>query len=193
MNRFWLIFVLISICFSCSTSRNTTSSSDQKTDYATSQKDSILITVKSGNLSEDMTHNDELLFMGYLTKSSGTLDSAVLRKRLTLDSQNMTKSFQWHVDQSVLGQDLMLFILEQDSDTPIEQIDAILRIHYKPIVNAFKNRSYSEIEKYIGDEDILDCRVLNILTPTEFNFRGVYKMDRYDYSVKIEKTRHNIN
>jgi len=164
-----------------------TSNSDREVDYQSVQSDSLSITVKSDNLSEDMTHNDELLIMGYLYKDSGVLDSVILTKRLTLNPKNMSKTFKWHVGQSVLGKDIMLFILEQDSDTPSEQIDAILRIHYSSIIKAFKNRSYSEIEKYIGDEDVLDYRLLKDLsTPLEFTFRGIYKMDKYEYAVKIE-------
>lgn len=187
MNRFILIFVLGLACLSCRTSRNINTNADQRTNSSNFQNDVLLITVESNNLSEDMTHDDELLIMGYLAKPSGILDSAILKHRLILDLQHMAKSFQWHVDQNIYGKGLMLFILEQDSDTPIAQIDAILRIHYKPVINAFNNRSYTEIEKYIGDEDILDYRVLEISPPTEFTFRGVYKMDRYEYSVKVEK------
>jgi len=152
--------------------------------------DTVLVIIKSENLSEDFSKNDELLILAYVSKDSSVLDTAILKKRLTLTDQKMQDEFQWKITPDLADKDLLIFLIEQDADTPIEQIDAILRIHSSNVINAFKNRNYSSIEKYLGDEDILGIKLLekpDFNYPIEFYFRGLYRMDRYEYLLTFKK------
>ncbi|UII28288.1 hypothetical protein LVD15_07635 [Fulvivirga maritima] len=91
---------------------------------------------------------------------------------------------------------MLLFFIEQDSETPIPQIDAILRIHHTDLIDAFNRHSYTDIETYLGDEDLLSYKLIkdvNFSKPIQFSFSGRYKMDKYEYSIHIQKLKSTHN
>ena len=173
---------------SCISNNSSSSISTLPKDDIEQNNSSYKITIDCKNLSEDLTHNDELLIMGYEYGITTNLNKPILNKRLILDDDNMVKTFQWNTEINLFHGDIILILIEQDSDTPIEQIDAILRIHSKSIIEAYESRNYTELEKYLGDEDLLGYKIINknISESIEFSIEGVYKMDRYSYLIKIE-------
>ena len=83
----------------------------------------------------------------------------------------------------------MLFVIELDSETPIHRIDSTLRASHQSILKAFDTPSYSTIEKYLGDDDILGYRRISKLDYSQkntFDFIGRYKLDKFEYRVTIE-------
>lgn len=155
--------------------------------------ETFMVNIKGHNLSEDLsrilsTKNDELLIFIYQKKDSGSLDAPLLQKTLELDSQNKEKHFIWDKKDIPEGQDLLFLLLEQDFDTPIEQIDPILRIHYLSIIDAFKKRDYQKIRTYLGTEDFLGYKTIENFSFAKahtFNIKGVYKLDLYEYEISI--------
>ncbi|GAB5524928.1 MAG: hypothetical protein Roseis2KO_28000 [Roseivirga sp.] len=155
--------------------------------------DSLTITINGLNLSEDMsktlsTKNDELLIFIYENKENGTLDAPLLHQTMLLDLEHRKKYFTWKKDSSLKGKDLLFIMLEQDYDTPVEQLDPIIRVQYQQIMAAFKKRDYRALRTYLGTEDFLGYkRLTNFSTdePYRFTITGVYKLDLYEYEITI--------
>jgi hypothetical protein len=155
-----------------------------------SPPDSLLITVKANDLSENMSGNDEILIICYLYRDSSKLDTPLFRQRMTLDHKKMSLKFGCKWNTSFANQALLLFLIEQDSALPISQIDSMVRVDHRAIIQEFNSRNYTGIEKYLGDEDVLGVKVIPKMDYTIANiisFRGRYKLDKYDYLVKFEK------
>ncbi|MBL3654511.1 hypothetical protein [Fulvivirga sediminis] len=146
-------FILIITLISCSSAVKTASVSKHVSDVDTPyiSKDSLLFNITSYNLSEDLTKNDELLIMAYWLCDSLPLETAFIKKQLIIDPDHMSRDFTWPILLTSEGKNMLLFFIEQDSETPIPQIDAILRIHHTDLIDAFNRHSYSDIETYLGD------------------------------------------
>ena len=155
-------------------------------------KDSVSVVVEALNLSEDMsrlsTKNDELLLLLYKMGPAETLDKYIWNKQFVLD-QSASK-IQLSISKPLLetSSTYLLVLIEQDSETPLEQIDPIIRVHYNQLLKAYKNRNYREIEKFIGDEDILGIKTITYQAQgaaIELRFTGMQRLDQYDYLLKI--------
>ena len=151
--------------------------------------DSLKITITSLNLSEDVSGNDEILILCYLDRDTLTLNETLFQKRLNFPSKNSSRNFSVKLKEDISEKPLLLFVLEQDSDLPIQKIDSILRISHLAIRKQFNARNYTGIEQYLEDEDILGIKAisnLNCAQPYVVNFSGFYKLDKYDYSIQIK-------
>ena len=154
--------------------------------------DSLFITLRGIDLSEDMsrlsTKNDEILVLIYNYMDSLELNGPLVHKKLTFARTGASKSFPWKVKEPLVTGKLLFLLIEQDSDIPVEQIDPVIRVYHHDLIEAYKAKDYGRIEKYLGDEDLLGVQVINKLekgTQIEFRLRGVYKLDKYEYQVKI--------
>jgi hypothetical protein len=155
-----------------------------------SPPDSLLITVKTIDLSENTSGNDEILIMCYVYLDSSKLAQPLFRQKITLDQKNTSRKFGCKWNTSIANQPLLLFLIEQDSMLPISQIDSTVRVSHQAIIQEFNRRAYSGIEKYLGDEDILGVKIIPHLDydiTNIFSFRGRHKLDKYDYLVKLER------
>ncbi|GEM_PF-6460123 len=158
-----------------------------------SPSDSLTITIEALNLSEDLskilsTKNDELLILVYENQTEGNLSTPLLIQELLLDIDNPKKSFHWKKDRSLSGKDLLFVLLEQDYETPVEQLDPIFRVQHQHIIAAFKKRDYQTLKTYLGTEDLLGYKVLQGFSLQEsltFTVKGVYKLDLYEYNITI--------
>lgn len=147
------------------------------------------VTVTSDNLSENLTGNDEILVICYLYRDSLTLDEPLFTQKLRINSKNLSRKFQLKLNKDIVNQSMLLFLIEQDSETPLQQIDSTLRVNYRDVMVEFKKRNYSGIEKYLGDEDILGYEMISAMdynAPNLYHFSGVYKLDKFEYWLKIE-------
>lgn len=168
---------------SCRLSPTVTSS------YSNTSPDSLRVTVTSTNLSENMTGNDEILIMCYIYRDSSKLDQPLFRQKLHIDLRHSSRQFLCKWNKSIGDQPLLLFLIEQDSELPITQIDSMVQVNHRSILREFQGGTYSGIEKYLGDEDILGFKVISKMDYTSSNlfiFNGRYKLDKYEYTVKIE-------
>ena len=177
----------VAIVLSCSSKIKTTSGT---TRY---KSDSLWVTVTSDNLSENLTGNDEILVMCYLYRDSMTLDELLFGQKLRINAKNLSRKFKLKLHNDIGDRPMLLFLVEQDSETPLRQIDSTLRVSHRNIMTEFKKGNYSGIEKYLGDEDVLGYEMISAMdynAPNLYHFSGVYKLDRYEYWVKIETARH---
>ena len=158
-------------------------------------QDSISLSIEAIDLSEDMsvlsTKNDEILLLIFEQQDSMELSESLLSKRLKFDENKRFRQFTFTLDRRIVDSSLLLFLIEQDAETPIEQLEPIIRIHYSSIIEAYSSRNYLQIEKYLGDEDILGVLHIRELvsTPAQFRFQGVHKMDKFEYLIRIEKMK----
>ncbi|MFY0598392.1 MAG: hypothetical protein JXR03_01890 [Cyclobacteriaceae bacterium] len=189
-----LLLLIMSLVFSCR-SLNSSNSSFQGVypDSADLTVDSLSIFIKAIDLSEDLSrfssNNDELLILVYEMNDSLTLGEPLLKKEINLDSAISSKTLVFESWNEPLNGKLFFILIEQDSETPIEQIDPILRVHYKKIAQLFESRNYLGLETYLGDEDVLGIEILEKHKVANegyaFIISGVYKLDKYKYSISI--------
>ncbi|MEQ9167033.1 MAG: hypothetical protein RLO12_12315 [Fulvivirga sp.] len=155
--------------------------------------DSISIKISAINLSEDLsvisTKNDELLILIYELKDTAALSEPVLQKQFNVDKSNPSRLIYWNNFNQSAVKKYLLVLVERDSDVSTEQIEPVLRVHHKEINDAFRQKNYSEIEKYLGDEDILgfyEFSAKELSNNSFIKFKGTYKMDRYEYIIQFE-------
>ena len=137
------------------------------------------------------TKNDELLILIYEANDLNKLSEALLTKRLQLDGTHRSKTVQVSIDYEIVNSRILFILIEQDSETPIEQIEPIVRIQYPKIMEAFQANDYTELEKYLGDEDLLGIKIISkwdVNNQAKFKMSGIHKLDRYEYLVNIKQT-----
>lgn len=155
--------------------------------------DSITISIEAKKLSEDMhilsSKNDEILLLIYEQSDSTELIRLILQKDFLFDRENRFDQFKIALDISQIEGRLIFFLIEQDSETPIEQIDPIIRVQYVQIIDAFEAGDYVLMEKYIGDEDLLGINYLSDFKREniELEFAGFYKLDKFQYLINLTK------
>lgn len=201
----WLILLVI-FFVSCSIQRvNTTDQNIESTDsHLLSEPPSVSKTInvvlKGKDLSEDLsvvsTKNDEILLLIYTyptvhlnsAGTSETLDAPVLVSKANIDQYNREHSAQWSITNYDQEKRFLLLLIEQDEQTPIEQLDPIIRVNHRSILKAYQGRDYSGLKKYLGDEDLLGVCFIDskeIQKEEMYSFRGVHKLDKYDYTVRL--------
>ena len=152
MNQKLPVLALILLITACKGTKSIPSPSIETKEVQLSVTDSLSIVVEAINLSEDMsrlsTKNDELLILIYELKDSLELDQFLFSKQLKLDERTRSKKIWFSTSKNLTKSRLLFLLIEQDSETPIEQIDPIVRIHYQQIVGAFEDSNYLEIEKF---------------------------------------------
>ena len=191
---FLTLLTFIFILSSCKTTSNHIVENTTKESRETIKtNDRILkLIISSDDLSEDMSRlsskNDEILLLFYKISDNPILDSPTHMEKFVFDKKekNLKSIFIPNIDKT---KKFILFLLEQDSETPIEQLDSTIRINYKKLIEIFNDKDYMEIEKYLGDEDILGIKIIdfqNINSLKTINFQGVHRFDNYNYSIKIK-------
>ncbi|MCW3072647.1 MAG: hypothetical protein JWO44_2537 [Bacteroidetes bacterium] len=152
--------------------------------------DSIRLEIVSSNLSEDMStlssNDDELLLLIYDYTDSTVTGSPAFTGYFTLHKKDQKVILPADPLGNFIQHDLLLFLIEIDSDKKPGDIEASVTHHYKELIAAYKLRDYLAIEKVIGDEDVLGIKVLPAFKPGKDNeiiFSDIYKMDRFSYSL----------
>ncbi len=182
----WTVFMIL--LTSCAVQKNT--SSILESSPVLNVIDSVSVNVKCKNLSEEMTNSDELAILIYSANSSAPLDSAILKRKFNITRDSMNYQTEWVVPHKLLTQDILIFLIEIDEGSSLEQFDAILRIHAHSIIKAREQRNAEALEKFLGKEDLLGYLKLdniNLDTPVKFFITGSKLFDRYEYEIMMEK------
>jgi hypothetical protein len=143
--------------------------------------DSLKIQIEAVNLSEDMStlssKNDELLLILYDFSDTSKLYNPILSEFFILDTVRRTEEI--HFFYSDVQHDVLLFLIEQDTDRSPDQIELIVRKNFKQIMSLYRNRDLIPLQKIIGDDDIMGIKLLNgFSVKTKFSFNGRYKLVR---------------
>ena len=130
-----------------------------------------------------------MIILSYLyDNDSSNLNEPLFREKLKFYPKTGTKQFNCKLKKDISDQRTLLFLIEQDSELSIADMDSAVRINHRDIIREFNNRNYTGVEKYLGDEDVLGFRVIQKLKsfePNVFSFSGIYKLDKYEYQVKL--------
>lgn len=153
------------------------------------QDDSTIIHIKvsSSNLSEDLSvtssKNDELMLLIYeYSEDVEMLGKPLLDANFRFNENQMEYSKEWKIkDQN----EFIFFLIEQDSDNSIYQIDPVIRVYFKEIIECHRKRDYQGIEKYLGDEDLLGFA--SFLVPSNHQLNGVFKLDKFEYTITFQE------
>lgn len=194
MKAIWLFVLSVALLSGCASTKPLNQAGGTALELMPKlPSDSLTITIDALNLSEDLsktlsTKNDELLIFIYENKEDGSLDAPLIHHAMLLDLKHRKKHFTWKKDSSLAGKDLLFIMLEQDYDTPVAQLDPIIRVQHEHIIAAFKKRDYRTLRKYLGTEDFLGYKkLLDFSADESYNFTitGVYKLDLYEYIITI--------
>jgi hypothetical protein len=150
----------------------------------------LKIITSSSNLSEDMstlsTNNDELVLLVYRFSDSTITGTPLASMYTVFDKNKKCDTLVCTNTADLLGKDLIIFLLEMDSDKKAAQVDPLIRQHYPELAKAYVMKNYLEIEKLIGDDDILGIEMIDALKyPETIRFSDIHRMDRFDYTIKI--------
>jgi hypothetical protein len=150
----------------------------------------LKIIMSSTNLSEDMstlsTNNDELSLLIYEFSDSTIVGAPLVSRYTVFDKNRKCDTLIVNNAPQLIGKDLIVFLLEMDSDKKTEQVDPLIRKNYSALARAYIAKNYLEIEHLIGDDDILGIEMIgNLKHPETIQFSDVHRMDRFDYTIKI--------
>ena len=194
MKRLFVGLFSLVVIVSCKNAVHLPQESVETDPIKLTSSDSFLITIQGINLSEDMsrlsTKNDEIFVLVYEYFDSLQLNEPLVSKKLLMAGKGATKTFRANIKQELNIDRLLFLLIEQDSERPKEQLDPIIRVYYRELMEAYHSNDYERIEKYFGDEDLLGIRIIEPLEKggeVGFTLRGIHKMDRYEYKIEISR------
>jgi len=147
--------------------------------------DSLTVIVQGINISENVSGKDELIVLGY-TYCDSVLAAPLFAHKFYFSPQTGSRHFKF--TWSDTSTPLLIVLLEEDSDTPIDSLDSLVRLHHVALRKAFSASQYLVIEKYLGDDDVLGIKTISSIhcqDPTVLTFAGLYKLDKYEYRITI--------
>ena len=190
LTRLSTYFILVIFIIGCKGSKSI-SSKPNSTNYVTNLQPNYSATLTANNLSETFTKNDEVLFLMYREDPSPATPYPILLKNIIFTPENKVIKYNCNIENIVGNQRLIFVLIEIDSKKNLAQIEPIIRINYKAIINAFNNPKSNDLETYLGDDDLLSIKAIGFKDLMKLNgtlnFKGTHLMDAYDYSLSIQK------
>lgn len=187
------IFLLLSIFISCGSFKKYLPFSSRQEPAKIALADSVQLIVQSTNLSEDMStlssNDDELVIFIYNYSDSTITSKPIFSSYFILNKNKMCDTIHYADKINEQNNNIIFFLLEMDSDKKLEEIEPSVSNHYKELIAVYNKKDYTEIEKHIGDDDLLGMmRIENLKSnrPLTFEFNDIYKMDRFSYSITLK-------
>jgi hypothetical protein len=153
--------------------------------------DTTELIIRSTNLSEDMStlssNDDEVMLLLYNFNDSLITAPPVLSTYFVLTKKRNADTL--YSSELNKHKNMILFLLEIDSNKTLAEIETLVSAHYKDLISASLSKNYPVIQRCIGDDDILGIREVSGYEPSqnlEIIFSDIYRMDRYDYSVTLK-------
>jgi len=145
--------------------------------------DSVTLIIHGLNLSEDMStlssRNDEILLLIYDYSDSSKVQAPTTLEYFVLDSANRKKSVR--IGCNSYSKSLILLV-ELDTERKPQQVETIIRKNMNNVLQLAKQNNRMELQKILGDDDILGYRILQTLcTKQAFTISGRFKLDKYSY------------
>ena len=192
--KFYIYLLVASTLLSCSGGKKV-SNKPSSTNYVTNLQPNYSVSIMANNLSESFTKNDEVLFLMYREDPSPATPYPILLKTILFSTENNKIKYNCNIENIVGNQRLIMVLIELDSKKNLAQIEPIVRINYKTLINAFNNPKSNEIETFLGDDDLLSIKAIGFKDLMKLdgviNVKGTKLMDAYDYSIKVEKLLNN--
>lgn len=192
--KFYIYLLVASTLLSCSGGKKV-SNKPSSTNYVTNLQPNYSVSIMANNLSESFTKNDEVIFLMYREDPSPATPYPILLKTILFSTENNKIKYNCNIENIVGNQRIILVLIELDSKKNLAQIEPIVRINYKTLINAFNNPKSNEIETFLGDDDLLSIKAIGFKDLMKLdgviNVKGTKLMDAYDYSIKIQKILNN--
>lgn len=145
--------------------------------------------IKGINLSEDLSRlasqDDEILLLAY--KSQDILTGPTITEYLIFDEKHMLFEIPINKDDFI-DDELILFMLEIDTERRPSEIEPIVRNHVLGLENDFLKKNRVAQKKILGDDDMLGVLRINkekLELRQTYNIIGTHKMDRYEYDLEF--------
>jgi hypothetical protein len=167
------IYLLFFIFASCSGKRDNAiyRSANKKEVTKAVLSDSVQLIVSSTNLSEDMSslssNDDEVAVFIYNYSDSAITSKPVFSDYFILNKNKMSYTIQYTDKITELNNNVIFFLLEVDSEKKLREIESEVRKNYKELINAYYKKDYTEIEKYIGDDDLMGIKKIENIDLTD--------------------------
>lgn len=153
--------------------------------------DTTLITIEAVNLSEDMStlssKNDELLMLIYDFTDTTKLLKPLVSEYFVLDSMQWIRQVTLKTDKV---RQILLVLIEVDTEKPPAVIEKNFRLHYRDVLNLFRQKDRAGLFKLLDDEDLMGYQVIpnfDRASGHNFSFQGRYKLDKFHYRIVIKK------
>ena len=179
---FFLVFSAYSLtCFTQDTKERLCQSTDAE----------VMITAY--NLSEDLSplasQSDEILIAIYQLGDSSTSPKVLTAQTFTVTQKDSMKIAFFRLNPSPPTDSLLIFLIERDSDTGLNDYISKLRNHEVEFYRSAKTGDYRKVDELLGNDDLLGTGslVLGEITPSNniLMFEGVHLFDRYKYRIGV--------
>ena len=145
------------------------------------------IFIEAKDLTEDLsdfsTQNDEILFLLY--SQDDTTSPLILIATDFHIFQKDSMTYTLLIPRSEEFNNVILIIIELDTDKTIEQIDPVVRAHSNNIYKKYIEKDRIGMETYLGDDDLIGYHIISKKQLQKCNFsfisKGYQFMDRYEY------------
>lgn len=184
--RQYTYFYLLLFFLSCKGGKEIKQTNNQQ---QVQKKATHQVKIVSNNLSEEITSNDELDVYLYKLPADGSVPQPLL-----LHSMVFTKSGQtlaYNIDMSAVGKndELLLVVIEMDSKREFQQMEPVVRLNWKDILQYHNQPKSDVLLKFLGDEDLLIIKKFTLKDiekdKNKVAIEGVHLFDKYDYSLFI--------
>ncbi|MDJ1500374.1 hypothetical protein [Xanthocytophaga agilis] len=185
----FIILILLVSCRSTSIPKSTISESDSIALAAP-----LVVTLTAQDLTEDGSQvssgNDEIELLCYISSDSGAHVLSVI-KDLTIFDKNTDKTKTYLSHTNIRSSDqLILLVIEIDSERSISEIERAVQKHLKEILTAYQSRNSTQIQKYLQDEDLLTLEIIPVSLlkdkPQTFQLNGFRLFDKYAYQLVVK-------
>ncbi len=187
MLRHNYLLLLIFIVFSCSRKQA------EKTQITSApQNAGPSIEIVGINLSEDgsrlSSNNDELLVLIYEGDNYATKSNPMFMTYIILDADKRKATVD--IDSSLFEKDIIFTLIEIDTEKDISDIASLVSQNLSKLLVAHQNQDRIAENKILGDDDLLEIKQIskeNLNKSYSFKIRGVHKIDRFEYHIKISR------
>lgn len=187
-----IVFFSLALCLASCKGANTNSSTFATVVDKTVLPDSFLLSVKALDLTEDLnalsSKNDEVLVLAYSIHDSLKRATLLHRESFVLTGQDNVRLVRWLYQKNLTGEYLSILLIERDTDQSESDIEQLVRNNYFKLVVLFRAKGNYGIETIIDDNDFIGIRTFDQLykeREDKFEFKGIYKLDKYDYKLSL--------
>ncbi|MBR9861300.1 hypothetical protein GYB22_11245 [bacterium] len=134
-------------------------------------------------MSRVSTHNDELVLYLFKSDADSQLSTLLWHTDFILDDENKSYSDSFpSIDSGYCS----FILLEQDDEESAEIRAKDIAANPRAIYNAYINKDYNALRKYIGDDDILWFEYMDFpFSSQSITIEGSSKLDKYRYVLKF--------
>ena len=106
------------------------------------------------------------------------------------DKETKSKTFEFKYYETKASANnkptVTIYLVERDSKKSIERIIAPISVYQKEILKLYQAKKTVDLEKYLGDDDLLLACKLSLLDHNSCSNSYINNLDSYSYKVEFE-------